>query len=645
MDSGCSRTILAPAIPKPRNKSDKKGAQGYIIGFNGETVKHEGEELVRVDLACKEVSVGALRSSMVLPGVDVILGMDVLAQHRVTFDKGFFSVAAAADQSKQNESSDRHESSREFTNESKQNESGDRHESDREVSEKNAEHVVHGHEFKAWFDGKNWIVKWNWRDDPELKKHVAVYRIPEGLRERFEEGVQKWIDEGWLVERDGELWGGEGLIPLMVVEQLTKQKVRPVLDYRELNTFISSSGARADFCDKRLREWRCRPAACTLLDLSNAYMQIRVHSDCSRVQLIQFKGKTYELTRMGFGLSCAPEVLRSVVSYVLGREEWIKAATSAFYDDILVDLTLILADEVADHLRKFGLETKAPKKLDGNAALGLEIHSGEGGDQRLRWRRPTPVRDTVTLSTTKRELFGLCGRITSHFPIAGWARAAAGMVKRLCADDKWDKPLNASARACAEEMLSKLAEKDPVNGVWNVDLNGRFRVWCDASDTATAAVLECNDEPIEDGTWLRRKRDPIHINIAELIAVLKGVKMAVRWKMSNLEILTDNAAVFYWLESVRVGEKKVRVSGDGELLVKRRLEIIRMMLEDANVEWKVTLVESQANNADHVSRVPDHWTQMEVCAAATLEVARGRTQLATEALNLPFTRHARSMQP
>ena len=46
----------------------------------------------------------------------------------------------------------------------------------------------------------------------------------------------------------------KGLIPLMAVVQHTKGKVRPVMDYRELNEHVDAFTANADVCTAKLRE-------------------------------------------------------------------------------------------------------------------------------------------------------------------------------------------------------------------------------------------------------------------------------------------------------------------------------------------------------------------------------------------------------
>ena len=71
----------------------------------------------------------------------------------------------------------------------------------------------------------------------------------------------------------------------MAVVQEKKDKVRPVLDFRELNEFVECSGADADACDEKLRSWRQKSANCALLDLRNAFMQISVVDECSKYQI------------------------------------------------------------------------------------------------------------------------------------------------------------------------------------------------------------------------------------------------------------------------------------------------------------------------------------------------------------------------
>ena len=156
-----------------------------------------------------------------------------------------------------------------------------------------SEHRINEKGFEVVFDGKAWIAQWEWRSDPQVTKKISPYRVPTELREHFNDGVRCWISESWLVPQEGTAETKEtGLIPLMVVEQITKGKAQPVEDYREVNQFASSNGATTDVCGDKLSEWRQMPENCVILDLKDAYMQIHAHPSCSNFQRVRFEGCT-----------------------------------------------------------------------------------------------------------------------------------------------------------------------------------------------------------------------------------------------------------------------------------------------------------------------------------------------------------------
>ena len=67
-------------------------------------------------------------------------------------------------------------------------------------------------------------------------------------------------------------WGPNGLIPLMAVLQDNNQKVRPVMDYWELNRYVDAHTANADVCVQKLRGWRQKGTNAAVLDLRRAYL-------------------------------------------------------------------------------------------------------------------------------------------------------------------------------------------------------------------------------------------------------------------------------------------------------------------------------------------------------------------------------------
>ena len=85
-----------------------------------------------------------------------------------------------------------------------------------------------------------------------------------------------------------------------------------------------------------------------------------------------------------------------------------------------------------------------------------------------------------------------------HFPVGGWLRVATAFAKRVCDDGPWDEPLIELALEVTKKVAECLKEGYPVRGIWNANLSGTFKVWCDASRTPTASVLECNGKILED---------------------------------------------------------------------------------------------------------------------------------------------------
>lgn len=95
--------------------------------------------------------------------------------------------------------------------------------------------LIEDDDFRACFDGEKWMVEWRWTAEPPvLTNQVSCYKstLKGAAEPQFEKEVERWIDEGILMPWSGKV---EGILPLMAVEQPIKKKVRPVLDFWELN--------------------------------------------------------------------------------------------------------------------------------------------------------------------------------------------------------------------------------------------------------------------------------------------------------------------------------------------------------------------------------------------------------------------------
>ncbi|XP_076036030.1 uncharacterized protein LOC143021987 [Oratosquilla oratoria] len=151
-------------------------------------------------------------------------------------------------------------------------------------------------------------------------------------------------------------------------------------------------------------------------------------------------------------------------------------------------------------------------------------------------------------------------------------------------------------------------------------------VWCDASSIATGVVLEIGGVVVEDGAWQRKKDDYHHINVLGLDAVIKGVNLALKWGLREIEIRTDSATIAGWMNSVLTAEKKVRTKGAADVLVKRRRGIPRELIDELGVKMRVTQMPSRMNKIDALTRVKKIWLEVpeeqaekfEVCVAGPL---------------------------
>ena len=98
-------------------------------------------------------------------------------------------------------------------------------------------------DFVAIFDGSKWTIERKWQNgEPNLKNRCAGCPVPTQCLEDLNNEVKQWIKDGWLEEYNSDEHGRqEGIIPLLAVQQPNKEeKVRPVMDYLELNRYVTS---------------------------------------------------------------------------------------------------------------------------------------------------------------------------------------------------------------------------------------------------------------------------------------------------------------------------------------------------------------------------------------------------------------------
>ena len=583
VDTGCTSSMVTHRVARATQ------GESVMVAFDGRKVKCKGTATVSVNVGGERMQLLVTVVESVVGGVDMVLGMDVISrlggvrvrEGTVCFGEKVCAVVADGRQPD-----------------------------------------IVDTDFEAYYEGGVWTVRylWNEKGAPTLRNPVSEYphKLKDQKKQQYEAEVERWIEDGVL-----KPWSGEvgGILPLMAVEQATKGKIRPVLDFRELNESVRchTGDEVIDVCSEKMREWRQTEGEAEIVDLRAAYLQIRVSEELWKHQLVKYKGQVYCLTRLGFGLNSAPRVMSKILKSVLSKSDDVKAATSSYIDDIHVDVTKVKAERVIEHLKNFGLEAKPAEKLENGSALGLKLSSSDG---KLMFSRANEIPD-VSDRMTRRELFSVCGKLIGHYPRVGWLRVACSYAKRHAGGVRWEDDVGDAARVRIKEMVEEVRKNDPVKGEWKVPRSETGTVWCDASDLALGVVMEINGVEVEDAAWLRKSDDHHHINVAELEAVIKGINLCVKWGVIDIIVKTDSATVRGWLELTMSEERRVKTTGAAELLIKRRLGILKELIRELGLTVTVDLVKSEGNKADKMTRVWKRWLvekKPEVAAAAFDEV-------------------------
>jgi hypothetical protein len=178
-------------------------------------------------------------------------------------------------------------------------------------------------------------------------------------------------------------------------------------------------------------------------------------------------------------------------------------------------------------------EAKMPEDLNGGRVLGLRVFRDNNV---LCWKRDNHFAAPEE-TMTKRNIFSLCGQLVGHFPVAGWLRPACSFFKRSVNNKKWDEVVDEVTMKMIHGMVGRVSKQDPVRGRWAVTKHKKGRIWCDASSLAIGICLEIDGCIAEDNSWLRPLRDVTHINLAELEAAIKGMNLALKWGLQEIDLV------------------------------------------------------------------------------------------------------------
>jgi len=255
--------------------------------------------------------------------------------------------------------------------------------------------------------------------------------------------------------------------------------------------------------------------------------------------------------------------MTSILSKVLSLDDRVRRATDHYIDDIVVQESIASAEEVRQHLAKYGLEMKEPFGLKCGRLLGFALKQNSHGA--LQMSRTDISVDFVRLA--KRELFSLCSRLVGHHLVAGWLRLQCSFLKRLGCDGAWDSPVGKTVSILVKELLDKARSEDPVRGPWCVASCDPVTVWTDASSLGIEVVPDVGGHVVEDVSWLRKETDHSHTNVAELEAVARGINLAIAWGFKSFTSAVESLTVVSWVGNTINARSRVKTKGVTEMLV------------------------------------------------------------------------------
>ena len=166
-------------------------------------------------------------------------------------------------------------------------------------------------------------------------------------------------------------------------------------------------------------------------------------------------------------------------------------------------------------------------------------------------------------------------------------------------------------------MWCDVSHHDPARGHWDVS-DTTATVWVDASSVALGVAVEVNDDIVEDVCYLPSD-ESAHINMVEMDAALKGLNLTVAWGMTRIRLMTDSATIHRWISDTLTGKSRLKTKAAGEMLICRRLNTLKVICEEYNLDVPVHRVNSAVNRADTLTRVPRKW----LTTREKIEVPRG----------------------
>ena len=112
-------------------------------------------------------------------------------------------------------------------------------------------------------------------------------------------------------------------------------------------------------CADIIRKWRRHGTRIAVIDLKSE-SSAETEQNLWPFQTVMVNGQRYALTRVGFGLSVAPLIMKGVVRAVLQQDPVMESAVLPYVDDQCVNEDIVSAERVVAHFEQYGLACKPP---------------------------------------------------------------------------------------------------------------------------------------------------------------------------------------------------------------------------------------------------------------------------------------------
>ena len=495
---------------------------------------------------------------------------------------------------------------------------------------------------------RRYVFHCKWLDGNEPRNHIG----PAGFGfEKLNSELKEKAGNEWTSMTDNNFMLPTALrslkltIPLLAVPQLHKTTpVRIVGAASELNERLTLDVAAdhnlfkpvsaPDFI-RRMRGSKAGKRRRRVADIRKAFMKIWVTEYLSRFQGFRMPlegGAVYRCPRLLWGTKMAPKILGVVIQDILAgdgtsQEPDLRPFVDAYFDDLFFDE--IREEDILERLARYDCETKEPTDILDSAVLGLRLKNGRFFRRaEVPVMQPEPETGVVSYSS----LASWLGKLVAHSPIGNSLRVEAALLLRLSGlGPKVDRklPLPEPIKRLADLVYNQAMLDDRLTGVWQYDTDGKWVLYSDASKRALGAVLTIDGVVVEDASRLRKKGCKMHINIAELQGVLEALKLVRRQILAlginrrlTVSLKIDNVSVASWL----LKDDPNAVACMSRKMVISRLEKIRCLVKELNLDLTVAWLGSGANLADKLTRVSDELTY----AFDKLEKERAESVQATE---------------